>query len=191
MAGSRRCSAFTMSRAPKAARLFVTSNRTIAPDRSSCFLATSKRRLSIWRTLSESKTFIPALPEEKLKLVSAETACHKTLFVGDGINDAPAMLAATTSIALGGRNSDVTAEAADAVVMDSSLRKVDGLMHIARRTRSIALQTAVGGIGLSGVCMLLAVTGWLPPLTGPIPQEAINLAALLTPLRAPLDNIPL
>ncbi len=79
-----------------------------------------------------------ATPEEKLKLVSAESAQHKTLFVGDGINDAPAMLAATASVALGGQNSDVTAEAADAVVMDSSLRKVDELIHIARRTRSIA-----------------------------------------------------
>jgi len=132
-----------------------------------------------------------AAPEEKLKLVSAETARHKTLFVGDGINDAPAMLAATTSIALGGRNSDVTAEAADAVVMDSSLRKVDELMHIARRTRSIALQTAVGGMVLSGIGMLLAVTGWLPPLTGAIAQEVIDLGAVLNALRVALGKIEL
>jgi len=76
-----------------------------------------------------------ASPETKLKLVREESSRHKTLFVGDGINDAPAMLAATASVALGGQSSDVTAEAADAVVMDSSLRKVDELMHIARRTR--------------------------------------------------------
>ena len=60
----------------------------------------------------------------------------------------------------------MTAEAADAVVMDSSLRKVDELMHIARRTRSIALQTAVGGMILSGVGMLFAAGGYLPPLAG-------------------------
>jgi P-type E1-E2 ATPase len=124
-----------------------------------------------------------ATPEQKLKLVMEETARRGTLFVGDGINDAPAMLAASASIALGGQSSDVTAEAADAVVMDSSLRKVDELMHIARRTRSIALQTAVGGMILSGVGMLFAAGGYLPPLAGAIAQEVIDLAAVLNALR--------
>jgi heavy metal translocating P-type ATPase len=127
-----------------------------------------------------------ASPEEKLKLVTEETAQRKTLFVGDGINDAPAMLAATASVALGGQSSDVTAEAADAIVMDSSLRKVDELMHIARRTRSIALQTAVGGMLLSGAGMLFAAAGYLPPLAGAIAQEIIDLVAVLNALRMTL-----
>ena len=129
-----------------------------------------------------------AVPEQKLKLVTEETARRRTLFVGDGINDAPAMLAATASVALGGQSSDVTAEAADAVVMDSSLRKVDELMHIARRTRSIALQTAVGGMILSGVGMLFAAAGYLPPLTGAIAQEVIDLVAVLNALRITLPG---
>jgi P-type E1-E2 ATPase len=118
-----------------------------------------------------------------LKLVTEETKLRKTLFVGDGINDAPAMLAATTSVALGGHNSDVAAEAADAVIMDSSLRKVDELMHIAQRTRSIALQTAVGGMVLSAIGMGFAAVGYLPPLVGAITQEVIDLAAVLNALR--------
>lgn len=129
-----------------------------------------------------------AAPEEKLNLVTEETRLRKTLFVGDGINDAPAMLAATASVALGGQNSDVTAEAADAVVMDSSLRKVDELMHIAQRTRSIALQTAVGGMVLSGIGMLFAALGYLPPLVGAIAQEVIDLAAVLNALRITLPG---
>ncbi len=127
-----------------------------------------------------------ASPEEKVKLVTEETAERRTLFVGDGINDAPAMLCATASVALGGQSSDVTAEAADAVVMDSSLRKVDELMHIARHTRSIALQTAVGGMVLSGVGMLFAAAGYLPPLAGAIAQEVIDLVAVLNALRITL-----
>jgi P-type E1-E2 ATPase len=124
-----------------------------------------------------------AAPEEKLKLVNEETKLRKTLFVGDGINDAPAMLAATSSVALGGQNSDVTAEAADAVIMDSSLRKVDELIHIARRTRSIALQTAVGGMLLSVIGMVFAAFGYLPPLVGAITQEVIDLVAVVNALR--------
>jgi P-type E1-E2 ATPase len=132
-----------------------------------------------------------ALPEEKLRLVAEETRLRRTLFVGDGINDAPAMVAATASVALGGQNSDVTAEAADAVVMDSSLRKVDELMHIARRTRSIALQTAVGGMVLSGIGMLLAALGLLPPIAGAVAQEVIDLAAVLNALRIILPGTQL
>jgi heavy metal translocating P-type ATPase len=129
-----------------------------------------------------------ATPEQKLKLVTNETAQRRTLFVGDGINDAPAMLAATASVALGGQSSDVTAEAADAVVMDSSLRKVDELMHIARRTRSLALQTAVGGMILSGIGMLFAAVGYLPPLAGAVTQEVIDLVAVLNALRITLPR---
>ena len=82
-------------------------------------------------------------PEEKVAIVAAETKREKTLFVGDGINDAPALLTATVGVALG-TNADVTAEAADAVVPESSLAKVDELIHIGRRMRSIALQSAGG-----------------------------------------------
>jgi len=129
-----------------------------------------------------------ATPEEKLQLVTEETARQRTLFVGDGINDAPAMLAATASVALGGQSSDVTAEAADVVVMDSSLRKVDELMHIARRTRTIALQTAVGGMALSAVGMVVAAAGYVPPLAGAIAQEIIDLVAVLNALRITLPG---
>jgi len=127
-------------------------------------------------------------PEEKLKLVQEVTAKERTLFVGDGINDAPAMLAATASVALGGQNSDVVAEAADAVVLDSSLRRVDELIHIARRTRSIALQSAIGGMVLSAVGMGLAAFGFLPALAGAVSQEVIDLAAVLNALRITLPQ---
>jgi heavy metal translocating P-type ATPase len=136
------------------------------------------------RLVGIEQTYAGASPEEKLQLVTRESSRANTLFVGDGINDAPAMMAATSSVALGGQNSSVTAEAADAVVMDSSLRKVDELMHIARRTRSIALQTAIGGMALSGIGMLFAAAGYLPPLFGALAQEALDLAAILNALRA-------
>jgi cation transport ATPase len=72
--------------------------------------------------------------------------------------------------------------------MDSSLRKVDELMHIAHRTKSIALQTAVGRMALSGIGMLFAATGYLPPLAGAIAQEVIDLAAVLNALRITLPG---
>jgi heavy metal translocating P-type ATPase len=122
-------------------------------------------------------------PEEKLAIVRQETAKAKTLYVGDGINDAPAMMAATVGMAIG-RNSDVTAEAAGVVVMDNSLEKVDEFMHISRRMRVIALQSAVGGMAASLVGMGFAATGHLSPVNGAILQEIIDILAVLNALRA-------
>jgi P-type E1-E2 ATPase len=124
-------------------------------------------------------------PEEKVQLVRAETALAKTVFVGDGINDAPAMQAATVGVAFGHEN-DITAEAADAVVLERSLEKVDELIHIGRRMRTIALQSAVGGMVLSAVGMVLAATGLLTPIAGAVGQELIDLAAVLNALRVTL-----
>jgi heavy metal translocating P-type ATPase len=122
-------------------------------------------------------------PEEKLAIVRKETAAAKTLYVGDGINDAPAMMAATVGMAIG-QNSDVTTEAAGVVVMDNSLKKVDEFMHISRRMRVIALQSAVGGMALSLIGMAVAAMGHLTPVAGAISQEVIDILAVLNALRA-------
>jgi heavy metal translocating P-type ATPase len=122
-------------------------------------------------------------PEQKLALVRAETAKAPTLFMGDGINDAPALTAATVGIAFG-RNSDITAEAAGAVIMDSTLLRVDEFLHIAQRLRRIALQSAVGGMLLSLGAMVVAAIGALPPVWGAVTQEVIDVFAVLNALRA-------
>lgn len=122
-------------------------------------------------------------PEQKVALVRAAARQAKTLFVGDGMNDAPAMLAATVGIALG-TGSDVTVETADAVVMEASLGRVDELIHIARHSRRVLLQSAVGGMSLSVIGMVLAAFGLLPPIDGAIAQEAIDLLAVLNSGRA-------
>jgi heavy metal translocating P-type ATPase len=121
-------------------------------------------------------------PEQKLALVREETKRANTLFLGDGINDAPALTAATVGIAFG-QGSDITTEAAGAVILDSSLLRVDELMHIGRRMRTIALQSAVGGMALSVVGMLFAAAGYLPPVAGAITQEVIDVLAVVNALR--------
>ena len=121
-------------------------------------------------------------PEQKLALVRAETERASTIFVGDGINDAPALTAATVGIAFGD-GGEIPAEAAGAVVLESSLRKVDELLHIGRRLRRIALQSAVGGMALSVLGMLVAAAGYLPPVAGAIAQEAIDVVVVVNALR--------
>jgi heavy metal translocating P-type ATPase len=129
-------------------------------------------------------------PEQKVELVRSETTKTKTVFIGDGINDAPAMQAATVGIAFGHEN-DITSEAADAVVLERSLGKVDELMHIGRRMRNVALQSAIGGMALSAIGMALAAAGWLSPISGAVAQEFIDLAAVLNAVRValPIQNL--
>ncbi len=92
-------------------------------------------------------------------------------------------MTATVGLAFG-HQSEITTEAAGAVIMDTSLKRVDELFHIARRMRRIALQSAVGGMAMSIVGMLIAFGGVLPPVGGAIFQEIIDLVAVLNALRA-------
>ena len=124
-------------------------------------------------------------PEQKVEIVERETRQARTLFIGDGINDAPALMAATVGVAFG-PNSDITSEAADAVILTTSLGKVDELIHISHRMRSIALQSAVGGMAASMVGMIAAAAGYLPPLEGAILQEIIDIAAVINAVRVAL-----
>jgi cation transport ATPase len=74
------------------------------------------------------------------------------------------------------------------VVMETSLSQVDVLMHISRRMRTIALQSAVGGMALSIVGMIAAAFGFLPPIAGAIAQEVIDLVVVLNAVRAALPG---
>lgn len=121
-------------------------------------------------------------PEQKLAIIRKENALAPTLFIGDGINDAPALTAATAGIAFGEHNG-VTSEAAGAVIMESSLVKVDQLIHISESMRKIALQSAIGGMLLSFIGMGFAAVGLISPVTGALLQEIIDVVAILNSLR--------
>jgi heavy metal translocating P-type ATPase len=122
-------------------------------------------------------------PEQKVEHVRRESLKAKVLFVGDGINDAPALQLAHVGIAFG-QASDVTTEAAGAVILDSSLLKLDQLFHISDHMMKIAKQSAIGGMSLSVAGMILAAFGYLPPIYGAVGQELIDLLAVLNALRA-------
>ena len=134
------------------------------------------------KSVGISEVHASQTPEQKLDLVRRETEQADTIFMGDGINDAPALTAATVGIAFG-QASDVTSEAASAVVLDNSLSKVDELFHIGRRMRFVAIESAVGGIVLSLIGVGFAAAGVLPPVAGALTQEVIDLLAIFNAIR--------
>lgn len=130
-----------------------------------------------------TKVYAGKSPEEKVEIVREATTQAQTMYLGDGINDAPALAASSVGIAFGPR-SEITSEAAGAVILEPSLRKVDQLLHISSHMRRVALQSAVGGMTVSVAGMFLAAAGYLSPVAGALLQEAIDLAAVLNALRA-------
>ena len=123
-------------------------------------------------------------PASKVAAVRTEQETAVTVMVGDGINDAPALAAASVGIAMGARGATASSEAADIVLTTDRLDRVADAMVIARRARHIAVQSALAGMLMSLAAMVVAAVGWLPPAGGALLQEAIDVAVILNALRA-------
>ncbi len=123
-------------------------------------------------------------PADKVDAVKAEGDGGVTIMVGDGVNDAPALAAADVGVAMGARGATASSEAADVVLVVDRLDRLAEAMQIARRSRGIALQSVLVGMGLSFAGMFLGAFGLLSPVEGAILQEVIDVVVILNALRA-------
>jgi P-type E1-E2 ATPase len=142
---------------------------------------------AIGRAAGVDRIYARQSPEDKLELVrtlAARDDLTPIVMVGDGINDAPALALADVGIALGAAGATVASEAADAVIAVDRIDRVASAVSIGRRSIRIARQSVIAGLGLSILGMAFAAAGYLPPVSGAVFQEVIDVAVILNALRA-------
>ncbi|HEX6488283.1 MAG TPA: heavy metal translocating P-type ATPase [Candidatus Dormibacteraeota bacterium] len=145
-------------------------------------------RLDVARRVAErvgaDRVIAESTPEQKLAEVAAARTRGVTLMVGDGINDAPALAAADIGVAIAVRGETASSDAAAVVLLVDRIQCLAEALRIARRARSIALQSIVAGMVLSSAAMVAAALGYIPPLGGALLQEGIDVLVILNALRA-------
>lgn len=124
-------------------------------------------------------------PEDKYRIVDEARSRGETVaMVGDGLNDAPALAKSDVGIVFSGTENSASIEAADVAVLGHDVALIHELFSFSKRSVRIARESVYAGIGLSTIGMFIAAFGFIPPVTGAILQEGIDVAVIVNALRA-------
>lgn len=127
------------------------------------------------------------LPQDKVtemtKLLTQKTATGKLLFVGDGINDAPVLAMADIGVAMGDIGSDAAIEAADVVIMNDKLSKIDTAIQLSKNTMNIVKENIVFAIAIKILVLILCALGRASMWAAVFADVGVSILAILNALR--------
>jgi len=124
------------------------------------------------------------LPHQKVEVIREMTASSRGVgMVGDGVNDGPAMAAATLGIAMGAAGTDVAIETADVVLVSDEVEKVDYVIHLGRRARRVVRQNVWFSVGWMLLLVAVALTVGIPLTLAVVAHEGSTLLVVLNGLR--------
>src|SRR5690625_93460 len=145
-------------------------------------MGTTAKAIAAEVGIEADRVYSSMTPTDKVEVV--QQLPSPTLMVGDGINDAPILATADVGIAMGARGATAASESADAVITSETFARLADVVHISRRTVSIALQSIWFGMAVSVGLMTIAAFGYLPATFGALMQEVVDVVAIVIALRA-------
>lgn len=139
----------------------------------------------IQEKLGIKQAFAELLPNQKVEKLEEIMANNKgtTVFVGDGINDAPVITRADVGIAMGGLGSDAAIEAADVIIMDDNPSKILDAMSISKKTMRIVKQNIILAIGVKVLFLILSTFGLMTMWGAIFADVGVTLIAVVNALR--------
>ncbi len=124
-------------------------------------------------------------PEDKFAAIKeARERGETVMMVGDGLNDAPALALADVGVVFSGTENSASIDAAAVAILGRDVGLVEEAIAVAKRSTHIAEESILWGIGLSILGMVIAMLGYIPPVTGAILQEGIDVSVILNALRS-------
>lgn len=143
---------------------------------------------SVGKSLAIDTVYSQLLPADKVtkveELLHKKSSDKSLAFVGDGINDAPVLTRADVGIAMGGLGSDAAIEAADVVIMDDKISKINTAIYISKRTLRIVKQNIIFALGVKGVVLIFGAIGMANMWEAVFADVGVSFIAILNSMRA-------
>ena len=143
---------------------------------------------SIATQVGVDKVYAELLPKDKVDklemILKEQNKNEKVAFVGDGMNDAPVLTRADVGIAMGALGSDAAIEAADVVIMDDDISKINDAIYLSQRTIKIVKQNIYFAIGIKIFFLLLGALGIANMMEAVFADVGVSIIAILNSMRA-------
>lgn len=136
------------------------------------------------KTLGINEIYAEVMPQEKVEIVKRlQLEGHKIIFVGDGVNDGPALVTADVGIAMGLTGTDVAIETAEVGLLSDDLLKIPYLISVSKKAISTIWQNVVFSLSILSMAVILTIPGILTPVTGALLHELSSIPVIMNSAR--------